>query len=114
MQNNVNNLNKNLKRDYFWNKIAFYSGNSNDCWKAINLLLNKRSKTKEIDSLDIDVHVKKEPADIAQDMNDYFYSVDKTLRDKISPQPNPLLYNENAVNKNTTQFEFKAIDTIFV
>ena len=111
MRNKVNNLNKKLKRDYFSNKIASCD-NLKDSWKAINLLLNKRSKTKNIDSLNMDDHHIKEPADIAQDMNDYFCSVGKTLRDKIPPQPNPLLSNENIVSENAVQFEFEAIDAV--
>ena len=31
----VNNLNKQLKRDYFSNKIASYRGNLKDSWKTI-------------------------------------------------------------------------------
>ena len=112
MRNKVSYLNKELKRDYFSNKIVSYSGSLKDSWKTINLLLNKRSKTTNIDNFKMDDHDIKEPADIAQAMNDYFCSVSKKLRDKIPPQPNALLSNEYIVNENTTPFEFKAIDAI--
>ena len=72
MRNKVNNLNKKQKRDYFSNKIASYSGSLKDSWKTINLLLNKRSKTTIIGSLKIDDHDIKEPANIAQAMNEHF------------------------------------------
>ena len=114
MRNKVNNVNERLKRDYFSNKVASFSGNLKDSWKTINLLLNKRSKTTNIDSHNMDDHHIKEPADMAQAMNDYFCSVGKTLRDKIPPQPNSLMSNEFIVSENTVQFEFKAIDTVSV
>ena len=45
IRNKVNNLNKKLKREYFSKKVACNNGNLKGTWKAINLLLNKRSKT---------------------------------------------------------------------
>ena len=41
-----------------------------------------------------------------------FCSVGKKLRDKIPPQPNPLLSNEYIINENTTLFEFKATGAV--
>ena len=45
-------------------------------------------------------------------MNDYFCSVGKSLRDKIKPQSNPLLFNEYTIVENTTSFDFMAIDVV--
>ena len=110
LRNRVNNLNKQLKRDYFSNKIASYRGSLKDSWRTINQLLNKRSKTTNIDSVKVDDHEINEPAEVSRAMNDYFCSVGKKLRDNIPPQPNPLLSNKYTINENTTNFEFNAID----
>ena len=110
LRNRVNNLNKQLKRDYFSNKIASYRGSLKDSWRSINQLLNKRSKTTNIDSVKVDDHEINKPAEVSRAMNDYFCSVGKKLRDNIPPQPNPLLSNKYTINENTTNFEFNAID----
>ena len=49
----------------------------------MNLLPNKRSKATNIDSLCMDDHHIKEPADIAQAIDDIFFGVCKTLHNKI-------------------------------
>ena len=53
LRNRVNNLKKKLKRECFSNIIACNKGNLKDTWKAINLLLKKRSKTTNIVSLEV-------------------------------------------------------------
>lgn len=51
VRNRVNNLNLTLKRQYFSEKITMQQGNMKKSWKTLNQLLNKRSKTTNIDSL---------------------------------------------------------------
>ena len=51
LRNKANILNKNLKREYFSKKLAACKGDLKQSWKTINLLLNKRSKTTNIGSL---------------------------------------------------------------
>ena len=53
LRNNVNNLNKKLKKEYFSKKIAHNKGNFKETWKTINSLLN-RSKTTKIECLKVD------------------------------------------------------------
>ena len=77
LRNKVSNLNKQLKRDYFSNKIASYRGNLKDSWKTINQLQNKRSKTTNIDSVKVDDHVINEPAQVSRAVNDYFCNIGK-------------------------------------
>ena len=74
------------------------------------LTAQKEIKTTNIDSAKVDDHEINEPAEVSRAMNHYFCSVGKKLRDKIPPQPNPLLSNEYTINENTTNFEFNAID----
>ena len=44
-------MNKQLKKEYFTNKILSCKGIINDLWMTINELLNKRPKSSNIDSL---------------------------------------------------------------
>ena len=82
--NRVNALNKQLKKEYFTNMILSCKGNIKDSWRTINELLNKRSKSSNIDSLkgsDSKTVCKK---DVYGEMNSYFSSIGKELADKIS------------------------------
>ena len=54
MRNKVNKVNIDLKRDYFTNKITFHEWDIKNTWKTINLVLNKKSKTTQIATLDVD------------------------------------------------------------
>ena len=54
MRNKVNKVNIDLKRDYFTNKIASHEGDIKSTRKTINLILNKKSKTTQIATLDVD------------------------------------------------------------
>ena len=61
-----------------------------ESWKTINELLNKRSKSSNIDSLKESGSETVHRKEIPDAMNSYFCSVGKDLADKISPVPNPL------------------------
>ena len=50
-RNRVNSMNVQLKRQYFSKKISECKGNMKESWKKINELLNKRSKSCNIDCL---------------------------------------------------------------
>ena len=50
-RNRVNSLNIQLKRQYFSAKISECKGNMKESWKTVNELLNKRSKSCNIDCL---------------------------------------------------------------
>ena len=51
VRSGVNVLNIQLKKQYYTNKISACQGNMKESWKAINELLNKRSKSSNIDCL---------------------------------------------------------------
>ena len=51
VRNRVNALNKQLKKEDFVKKISSCKGNVKDSWRTINELLNKRSKSLNIDTL---------------------------------------------------------------
>ena len=81
-----------------------------ESWKTINQLLNKRSKTANIESLKddkgnniVDKH------EIADTMNKFFCSIGKDLAKHIKEKPNPLLSGEYQINKEGTTFRFGAV-----
>ena len=51
VRNKINVPNTQLKKQYYANKISVCQGNMKESWKAINELLNKRSKSSNIDCL---------------------------------------------------------------
>ena len=94
LRNNANILNKNLKREYFAKNLAACKDDLKQSWKTINLLLNKRSKTTNIDSLKVNEQEINNDHDIANSMSNYFCSVGRNLDDKIPARPNPLLSHQ--------------------
>eukprot|EP00794_Sanderia_malayensis_P016541 gene16541-18216_t len=110
VRNKVNVLNIQLKQQYYTNMISACQSNMKESWKTINELLNKRSKSSNIDSLKESgseiVHKK----DISNAMNSFFCSIGKDLADKIHPAPNPLLAGDFEVNKHKARFNFRTIE----
>ena len=51
IRNKVNALNAQLKRQHYTNRISASKGIMKESWKAINELLNKRSKSSSTDWL---------------------------------------------------------------
>ena len=112
IRNQVNKLNGQLKREYFTHKIASCEGDIKNTWKTINNVLNKKSKTTNISSINVDGKHISTSADMAESMNDFFCTIGETLRDKIPKAKNPLLENDYDVNPQKTKFNFQVIDTL--
>ena len=72
MRNRVNKLNLNLKCEFFINKIASYDGDLKNTWKTINQVLNKRSKTTHITSLEVEGKKVSGDTAIAESLNNFF------------------------------------------
>ena len=53
VRNKVNSLGTQQKKEYYNDKISACKGNMKESWKTINELLNKRSKSSNIDSLKV-------------------------------------------------------------
>ncbi len=109
VRNKVNSLNNQLKKQYFTDRISINQGNMKESWKAVNELLNKRSKSSNINCLkdsDTETFQKK---DISDAMNSFFCSIGKDLADKIDFVPNPLLTGDYEINPNKAKFCFKSI-----
>ena len=99
VRNKVNVLNIQLKKQYYTNKISACQGNMKESWKAINELLNKRSKSSNIDCLKESGSETVHKKDISNAVNSFFCSVGKDLADKLDPAPNPLLAGDYEINK---------------
>ena len=110
MKNRVNKLNLNLKREFFTNKIASYDGDLKNTWKTINQVLNKKSVTTHIASLEVEGKTVPEDTAIAESMNNFFCEIGKTLSDKIPQSSNPLLDNDYEVNPKSVTFHFEHIN----
>ena len=111
IRNKVNKVNINLKRLYFSDKIIQTEGNMEETWKTIKQLLNKRSKSTNIDLISdkgTDINKKKEISNV---LNNYFCSVGRDLAEKIDKCPNPLLSGEYEINPPKSNFVFSSIQT---
>ena len=108
-RNKVNSLNISLKKKFYKDRISQHSGNMKETWKITNYLLKKRSKSTNINSLNvgnIDIVDKRE---ISNTMNSYFCSVGDELANKIEDCANPMLTGIYAINKCSTKFHFNII-----
>ena len=81
-----------------------------ESWRTINELLNKRSKSSNIECLkDLGTETTHKN-DISNAMNNFFCAVGKDLANKIAPGPNPLLSGDYELNKDKADFSFKTIE----
>ena len=78
--------------------------------KTINELLNKSSKSSNIDSLKKSGSETVHRKEIPDAMKSYLCSVGKDLADKISPVANPLLSGDFEMNKAKAKFQCRAIE----
>ena len=86
VRNQVNKLNRELKREYFTHKIASCKGDLKNTWKTINNVLNKKSKTPNISSINVEGKHISTSAGVAESMNDFFCTIGKTVRKKFPEQ----------------------------
>ena len=91
IRNWVNFINNQLKKHHYSDKISSDKGNLKDSWKTINELLNKRSKSCNIDCLKDSGNVVTHTKDIANVMNNYCCSIGTELANKIDSSSNSLL-----------------------
>ena len=109
VRNQVTTLNRQLKKQYFAQKITKEEGNMKATWQIVNQFLNKRSKSTSINSLTVDGREILQKDAIANSMNKYFCSIGNDLANEIPYTPNPLLNNEYTVNTHESTFRFSEI-----
>ena len=110
IHNKVNALNVQLKKQHYTNRISACKGNMKESWKAMNELLNKRSKSSSIDCLKESGTETRNKKDVSNAMNNFFCTIGRDLADKIQLAANPLLSGEYVVNKDKAKFNFKTIE----
>ena len=106
VRNQANNINSRLKKEHFTNKLNESEGDLKQTWSTINKLVNKRSKSTEIQSLKAGDTVIKDAESIANSMNEYFCSVGDTLSRKIPDKENALLKGDHDINPTAARFTF--------
>ena len=109
-RNQVNTLNVTLKRQYFSHKILQQKGNMKESWQTVNQLLNKPSKSTNIDSLSDSSQTLSDKQKISDKMNEFFCSVGKKLAADIDVTPNPLLSGEFSINDGEKIFNIREIN----
>ena len=109
-RNRVNSLNVQLKKQYFSAKISECKGNVKESWKTVNELLNKRSKSCNIDCLKDSGNAIVNKKDISNAMNNFFCTIGEKLANKIDAAPNPLLSGDFAGSDSSVRFLFRAIE----
>ena len=87
VRNVVNKQNKTLKRQYFTEKIRRCEGDMKETWKTINQLVNKRSKTTNVSSLQDDNKILTSSDEIAESMNQYFCNIYFLFLILYTPRP---------------------------
>ena len=109
IRNKINKQNFELKRQYFSERLAQAKGNMKESWKTINQVLNKRSKSTNIDLLKGPGREIVDRKEISNTMNAYFCSGGKDLASKIEDVPNPMLTGEYNHNPDNRRFNFRPI-----
>ena len=89
IRNKVTNMNQKLKRDFSSDKIKTFDGNVKETWKTINQMINKRSKTTHISSLEDGDKDITDSQQIADAMNQYFCNFEEKLSSKIPTRKIP-------------------------
>ena len=111
IRNKVNNLNTQVKRKYFSEKLLQFQGDLQKTWKTINQVINKKSSTTVVRCLTVDGQTVKGQKEIASSMNEYFCSIRNKRSEKIPREANPLLSGEYAIETPPLSFSFSAIMT---
>ena len=81
-----------------------------ESWKIISQVVNKKSKSTNINNLSAPNGVIVNKQKIADTMNEFICSVGKDLAEKIDYVPNPLLSGDLTVNPEKECFRFKTIE----
>ena len=108
-RNKVNSLNTKLKRQYFSIRVSMFKDNMKETWRTVNVLLNKRSKSTNIEILRDQNKTISNKGEISQSMNSFFCSIGKDLASNIDGGYDPLLLCDYFQNSNAAKFTFKSI-----
>ena len=109
IRNKINKQNSELKRQYFSERLVQAKGNMKESWKTIKQVINKRSKSTNIDLLKDSGREIVDKQEISNTMNACFCSIGKDLASKVEDYPNPMLTGEYNHNPDSRRFNFRPI-----
>ena len=108
-RNASNSLNNELKRKYYNDKITACKGDIKGSWRAINEIINTKSKSTNIDYIKNCDQKISSNSEIANVMNDYFCTIGTNLAKNIEETVNPLLSGKYQIKSSAPKFRFKSI-----
>ena len=109
-RNATNALNTKLKKIYYNDRISACKGDIKGSWRAINEIINKKSKSTNIDYIKNHGQEISNNSEIANVMNNYFCTIGTCLAKNIEEAENPLLSGKFQIKSSTpTTFRFKSI-----
>ena len=115
LRNEANSQKKLKRKSYFSQKLEESRGNIKDTWKILNTAMGRKSKTTNINSLQVGSETFSEPGEIAKELNYHFGSV---ARKVLAKAPNNTSKPEGCINpdyylsfipKKKEPFKFKEI-----
>lgn len=110
-RNKVNVEIKKAKKNYVSAEVSNDKMDTRRSWRAINLLLGRKSKITGIAEIKVDEAVLTEPCQISNAFNDYFSSVGTKVSETVQSSSVP---PEFYVEPSTSQFQFTEISTLTV
>ena len=105
----TNTLNTEVKKEYYNEKITACKGDIKGSWRAINEIINKNSKSTNIDCIKNygqEISISRE---IAIVMNNYFCTIGTDLAKNIKETVNPLLSSKFQMKSSIPKFLFKLL-----
>ena len=88
-RNEPNTLNIQLKKIYYNDRINAFKGDIKGSWRVINEIINKKSKSKNIDYIKNRGQEISGNSEIANVMNNYFCTIGTCLPKNIEETVNP-------------------------
>ena len=108
-RNATNTLNTQLKKKHYNDKITACKGDIKGSWKAINEIINKKSKSTNIDYIKNRGQEISNNRKIANIMNDYFSTAGTDLAKNIEETENSLLSGKYQIKNSAANFRFRPI-----
>ena len=109
LRNQANNLNKKLKKEYFYSKLQRCGNNTQKSWKVLRDLLSKKKNTVP-SNIKIGTDMITDKLEIAKAFNQMFVNVGNCV-----PRSSNKIFNSlNTLKQTKTTFKFKEIEVDFV
>ena len=87
--NNLNNVNRQPKRNYFSKKITQFQADLKKTWKTFKQVINKTSNTTAVPYPTVDGQTVNSDKEIASSINEHFCNIRIELNENISKVTNP-------------------------